>query len=187
MKLEMLEKDLYYHIYNRGNDSEVIFRNDENKRYFLSLAAKHLDQAVSILAYCLIDNHYHFLLKIDTEEHTATQKFSNLFNAYAKAYNKRFNRTGSLFEKHFRRKKITSEAYLRNLIIYIHRNPLNHGVTPDFANFKFSSYRFCIEPLLSSPIALDKEETISYFDDLENFKFVHLRQANFRDEEGVDW
>jgi len=185
MKLETLEQGHYYHIYNRGNDGEVIFKNDENKRYFLSLVAKHLEGIVSVLAYCLLDNHYHFLVRIDENKSITTQKFSNLFNAYAKAYNKRFNRTGSLFEKHFRRKRIKDDTYLKNLIIYIHLNPIKHRLVSDLNDFKFSSYLFITNPQLNVPVYLEIEETVGYFDDLENFKFVHRSDATFGDE--VNW
>ena len=100
-KLEKLEKDGYYHIYNRGINGEILFRNNENKRYFLKLVAKYLSEKIAILSYCLTDNHYHFTVRIQADEKIATQAFSNLFNAYAKAFNKQEGRTGSLFEKHF--------------------------------------------------------------------------------------
>ena len=141
MKLEVLEKDNFYHIYNRGINGASIFESDENMRYFLTLVEKHLSQNILILSYCLLKNHYHFLVRINCDGKVATQLFSNLFNAYAKAYNKQQNRTGSLFEKHFKRKKIFSNKYLRNLIIYIHRNPENHHIIDDFRKYNFSSYQ----------------------------------------------
>lgn len=141
MKLEPLEKDCYYHIYNSGINSEKIFNNDENKTYFLKLVSKYLLDKVTIFSYCLLDNHFHFLIKVNADFQDTTQSFSNFFNAYAKAFNKSTGRTGSLFEKHFKRKKITNEEYLRNAIIYIHKNPENHKVVSDFSDYNFSSYK----------------------------------------------
>ena len=126
MKLEILEKDHFYHIYNRGINSENIFISDENKNYFLKLFSKYLTDKVDVYAYCLMDNHFHILIKITDDVKEVTQAFSNLFNAYAKAFNKQNNRTGSLFEKHFKRIKIQDENYLRNIIQYIHLNPKHH-------------------------------------------------------------
>jgi REP element-mobilizing transposase RayT len=116
MELETLEKDYYYHIYNRGINADIIFANEANKVYFLELYKKYLTEKVSTLAYCLLSNHFHFLIRVEKEPKDVTQAFSNLFNAYAKAFNKQQNRTGSLFEKHFKRIRLDSEEYLKKLI-----------------------------------------------------------------------
>lgn len=173
MELEKLEKEGYYHIFNRGINSENIFRDDENKNYFLRLIEKHLFKKVTILAYCLMDNHYHLIVKIESDENLATKAFSNLLNAYEKAFNKRFNRTGSLFEKHFKRIAIKDEHYLKNLVVYIHTNPENHGVVKDFRVFKFTSYHKIISKCKEKDAILNTQEVIELFDDLENFVFIH--------------
>ena len=126
MKLEVLEKDKVYHIYNRGINSETIFNSVENKQYFLKLYSKYLENKADTFAYCLMDNHFHFIIRIVNEKEI-TQALSNLFNAYAKAFNKQNNRTGSLFEKHFKRIQIINETYLLNLIQYVHQNLLQRS------------------------------------------------------------
>jgi len=140
MKLETLETEHYYHIFNRGINGCAIFKNDENKRCFLKLVLKHLGNKVSIYAYCLMGNHFHFILKINENAKLVTQALSNLFNAYAKSFNKQQSRTGSLFEKHFKRIKLTNEDYLIQLIIYIHLNPVHH-LNINFENYNYSSYK----------------------------------------------
>ena len=87
-----------------------------------------------------MNNHFHLLLKLDAEGDIVTQALSNLFNAYAKAFNKANERTGSLFKKHFKRIRIEDEGYLRKLVIYIHMNPKVH-FNQDFETFKYSSYK----------------------------------------------
>jgi len=164
MKLDTLEKDCTYHIYNRGINGGLVFKDDENKRYFLHLFKKHLGNKVSCFAYCLMDNHYHFILRIDHDEKEVSRSISNFLNAYAKAFNKRFNRTGSLFEKHFKRKKLDNETYLRNLIMYVNKNPV------DYKKYQFSSYQEIVKGFSS---IVNIEETISYFDDVENFIVSH--------------
>jgi len=126
LKLEPIVKDYTYHIYNRGINGENIFGNGANKMYFLKLLGKYLGDGSSIYAYCLMDNHFHLLLRVDLDGELMTQSLSNLFNAYAKAFNKATGRTGSLFEKHFKRIRIDNENYLRQLIVYIHLNPKHH-------------------------------------------------------------
>ena len=82
MKLEILEKDYFYHIYNRGINSENIFLSDENKTYFLKLFSKYLSEKINVYAYCLMDNHFHLVVKIDEDEKIVTQSLSNLFKCF---------------------------------------------------------------------------------------------------------
>lgn len=137
MKLEVLQNDRYYHIYNRGINGCNIFASDENKKYFLQKLKEYSQDVLSIYAYCLMDNHFHLIVEIINAE-LVTQKLSNVFNAYAKAFNKQQHRTGSLFEKHFKRKELTNDTYLRNLVLYVHLNPQKH-FNLDFSEYKYSS------------------------------------------------
>ena len=168
MKLEVLKKDKVYHIYNRGINSETIFNSDENKHYFLKLYSKYLENKADTFAYCLMDNHFHFIIRIVNEKEI-TQALSNLFNSYVKAFNKQNNRTGSLFEKHFKRIQIENETYLTNLIQYVHLNPKNH-LDLDYKSFQFSSYQSIIS---DKPTNLLREEVIQLFDSKENFMYCH--------------
>lgn len=120
MKLEVLEIDGYYHIYNKGINGCLIFENDEHKSFLLKQLSKYLSGKISIFAYCLMDNHFHLVIRLNEEEKIVTQAFSNFFNSYVKAFNKDINRIGSLFEKHFKRIKLNDEEYLKQLIIYVH-------------------------------------------------------------------
>lgn len=169
MKLEILERDSFYHIYNRGINSESIFLSDDNKSYFLKLFSKYLTDNIEVYAYCLMNNHFHIVVKVIEDEKIVTQAFSNLFNAYAKAFNKQNIRTGSLFEKHFKRIKIQDENYLRNIIQYVHLNPKHH-LNIDYKNYKFSSFQSMIS---SKETKLARTEVLSYFDDIDNFIFCH--------------
>lgn len=172
MTLEKLEKDQYYHIFNRGINSNIIFKTEDNMRYFLELLKKHLTHKVDVIAYCLMSNHFHLIVKIIEEETVATQAFSNLFNAYAKAFNKQQHRTGSLFEKHFKRKRITDENYLKNLVLYIHKNPEVHGVVKNFYDYKFTSFNSFLATD-KNIFSKEKQYILSLFDTVENFKYTH--------------
>lgn len=178
MKLEVLEKDAHYHIYNRGINSENIFLSEENKAYFLKLLAKYLVNHIDIFAYCLMDNHFHFVIKVTNDEKTVTQAFSNFFNAYAKAFNKQNQRTGSLFEKHFKRIKLSDEAYLRQLIVYVHLNPQHHFNVP-YENYKFSSYKAF---LTEKETKIKKDVVLLLFENRANFIFCHNQKSSFLTE-----
>lgn len=98
-----------------------------------------------------------------------------MFNAYAKAINKKYNRTGSLFQKPFKRIKIDDENYYKNLVMYIHLNPELHGVSSDFSTFMYSSYQIIINPKNKSK---EKDEVIRLFDGLDNFIAAHYINRN---------
>jgi len=138
--------------------------------YFLKLLGKYLVDSSSLYAYCLMDNHFHLLIRIDADGQVMTQNLSNLFNAYAKAFNKATGRTGSLFEKHFKRIRVDDENYLRQLIVYIHLNPKHH-LDIDFTGFKYSSYNSFLS---NRNTKLMRDDVIELFGDIENFKYTHL-------------
>ncbi|WP_396165845.1 transposase [Flavobacterium sp.] len=169
MKLEILAKDHFYHIYNRGINSEPIFLSNDNKLYFLKLFSKYMIGKIAIYAYCLMDNHFHIVIKVTEEEKIVTQSLSNLFNSYAKAFNKQNDRTGSLFEKHFKRIVIQDENYLRNIIQYVHLNPKNH-LDLNYKTYKYSSFQALIS---DKETKLAREEVLSYFDSIDNFIYCH--------------
>ncbi|WBL22845.1 transposase [Zunongwangia sp. HRR-M8] len=107
MKYEPLQNNKFYHIYNRGNNGENLFIEDRNYPFFLSLVQKHIIPIAEIHAYCLLKNHFHLLIKtLNADSIVLSKSFSNLFNAYAKAINKAYNRNGSLFQDRFSRIQI---------------------------------------------------------------------------------
>jgi REP element-mobilizing transposase RayT len=138
-----LEPGTYYHIYNRGNNREDLFREERNYAYFLKLYARHIEPVADTFAYCLLRNHFHLLVQIRAAmltQDSPSQAFSNLFNAYARSFNRAYGRTGALFQRPFGRIKVTSEAYLKHLVTYIHTNPQKHGFVTDFRTWPYSSY-----------------------------------------------
>jgi putative transposase len=175
-----LENGKYYHIYNRGINSDILFKENDNYAYFLKLYETHIDPIGETFAWCLMKNHFHFLIRIkEIEEIKAeikiqpSQSFSNLFNAYTKAYNKKYNRHGALFERPFRRKWVNYDSYFRNLIVYIHNNPVHHAICDHPLEYAWSSYLSCLS---DKPTKLKRQEVIEMFDDIENFKDVHQSQ-----------
>lgn len=97
-------------------------------------------------------------------------QFSHLFNSYAQAFNKRFGRTGSLFQHPFKRKLISNENYLKQVIIYIHNNPVHHGFCSHAMEYPWSSYLTCISVKSTK---LKRESVMCWFDSQANFKIVH--------------
>jgi len=182
MKYEPLTEDNFYHIYNCGNNKENLFIEADNYSYFLLLIKKYLLDVSEILSYCLLKNHFHLLIKTkpNTESEKISRQFSNLFNAYAKAINKRYNRTGSLFKDRFSRIKVINEDYLKSLIIYIHTNPVHHNLINDFRKYRHSSYHALIS---TKPTLLSRDFVINLFENNSNFEYVHKKkQVNLIEE-----
>ncbi len=183
MKYENLTKDNYYHIFNRGNNKSDIFIEQENYDYFLSLLSKYITPIANIYSYCLLKNHFHLLVKIKNidDQNKISRGFANMFNAYAKAINKKYNRTGSLFQRKFNRARIDSDEYLREVIIYINLNPVYHGFVDKAEKYKYSSYNALVS---DKHTQLKREEVIELFEDKENFKFYVNYKNNIFDNKG---
>lgn len=131
----------YYHIYNRGAGKGQIFFNEGNYEYLLRLVKRYYQKhGATIIAYCLMPNHYHFLLRQETDE--PLSKFVGvLFNAYAQALNIQQKRTGTLFEGRFRHKCVDKWEYLVTLCRYIHRNPVKARLVSKPEDWLYSNYR----------------------------------------------
>ena len=152
-------------------------------------------------------NHFHFLIKIKTEEEIKAllkssvaptkpsrisrlpdeqldinklleDQFKNLFSGYTLAINKQENRTGSLFQKRFRRISVDSEKYLLILIHYIHRNPIHHSFVNEYSKWKYSSYN---ELLSYDNNFIDHKIVLVCFGDLESFIKFHNDAKNYNE------
>ncbi len=181
-----LQQGVYYHIFNRGNNRENIFFEERNYRHFLQLYARHVEPVADTYAYCLLRNHFHLLVRIKREEEqgvqggetfgdkktfgvfnqtpkvflSPSQQFSNFFNAYAKAINKAYERTGSLFERPFERIPVESDAHFMQLVVYIHHNPEKHGLVDDFRDWPYSSYHALVS---ARPTHLKRDAVLDWF------------------------
>ncbi len=130
----------YYHIYNRGNSKQIIFHDDQDHKYFMHLllivnnskrvksgitkqSADSEEEVISIGAYCLMPNHFHILIKQE-KEGGITLFMQKLLTGYVGYYNKKYKRTGSLFEGRFKSKHANLDTYLKYLFSYVHLNPL---------------------------------------------------------------
>ena len=99
-----------------------------------------------------------------------SEQFKHLFSAYTMWFNKKYKRKGSLFTKNFERIPITNENYYSNLIIYIHNNPVKHGFSEHAMDYPWSSY---LTIVTNKNTKLKRDAVIDYFNDIENFKFMH--------------
>ena len=136
----------YYHVYNRGTDKRIIFQNDRDKKRFLELlylsnssdsinvrnirrdftkvfSYERKELLVGIGAYCLMPNHFHILLTPLVDD-GVTKFMSKLSTAYSMYFNKKYDRSGRLFESTFKAQHVDEEKYLQYIYAYIHLNPV---------------------------------------------------------------
>ncbi|MFN3188132.1 MAG: transposase [Candidatus Paceibacteria bacterium] len=172
-KLKLAEGE-FYHVYNRGADKRTLFTTPADYQRFLQTlylantpkqfvlrdvlrldlsvyAIEKQDELVAIGAYCLMPNHFHLLITPLVEGGVA--KFMNkLGTSYSSYFNKKYDRTGTLFEGRFKAKHASYDEYLKYLYSYIHLNPIklmpqtdatnSKELTLDFLrSYKYSSYQ----------------------------------------------
>ncbi len=130
----------YYHIYNRGANRDKIFFCEENYGYCLKLMKKYLlGNGIAVIAYCLMPNHFHFLLRLDSDV-DLSNVLACLFRAYVLAVNKQQKRSGTLFEGRFKDVHVSKDEYLQHLCRYIHANPVKAGLVADPNDWLYSNY-----------------------------------------------
>ena len=204
-KIIPIEYDRYYHIFNRGINSTTLFKKPEDYAYFSRKYQKYISPVAETYAWCLMKNHFHFLVKIREEgeieylppkstnstlpgppdperlekrkKPNPTRQFSHLFNAYTKWFNKKYKRTGSLFERSFKRVLIDSKNYFKQLVYYIHHNPMHHGISNDFSEFSWSSYATLIGNRQTAQI-ITLGDTTEWFGGIESFIEYHGQEQD---------
>lgn len=145
-KVQFIEGE-FYHVYNRGNSKQIIFKNNSDYLHFIDLlyiantdenfklfdlkrsnhfnvfSLERKNNLVAIVSYCLMPNHFHILLTPLTEN--GVSKFmQKLSTGYSMYFNKRYKRTGALFEGKFKSEHADKDQYLKYLFSYIHLNPI---------------------------------------------------------------
>ena len=142
-----------YHIYNRGNFRQQLFFNDRHYHYFLTKCHLYLKTKAEILAWCLMPNHFHFLIQVteislepvkvgSIEMPAITNGFRLLQSAYAKGINKEMSRTGNLFQQKTKAKVVSGPPdYTLAAFHYIHQNPLAAGLVKSLPDWEYSSLK----------------------------------------------
>jgi len=152
-----------YHVYNQGNDKQVVFFKADDYLIFLRLLRKYISPYAEIVAYCLMPNHFHLLLYTDERVmkelrqggiliDPLTNGIRKLLSGYARIFNSHANRSGSLFRQKTKSKclsdmlikdavKMNNSDYFENCFHYIHQNPLKAKLVNKLCDWEYSSYR----------------------------------------------
>ena len=194
-----------YHVFNRTNNKEILFRDEEDHLQFLHSYNRFLNGYLTTYAWALLPNHFHFVISVadelairqllrklptDTlthmEKHFLLRKieitdlirmqWARLFISYSRYFNQKYGRQGNLFFRSFKRKTIADYQQLRNTIVYVHLNPLKHAITPKWQTYKWSSWR-TITARKHTPVPLDLGAVLKLFDEPNAWIEEHTQQA----------
>jgi len=182
MDIQPFTEGNYFHVYNRGVNSENLFKEKRNYYYFLEQYKFYCADVLETLAYCLLKNHFHLLVYVKENvmvprkdgpgmfRMNASKQVGHFFNSYAQSINKACKRTGPLFESPFERKRVDDEGYLTRMIYYCHRNAQHHGFVNDFRNWEFSSYH---DILRNNNTLVAAEKVLQRFGSAAAFEKAH--------------
>jgi putative transposase len=165
------EEDYTYHVYNRSN--ECVFYSRSNYLFFLNKVRKNILPLANILAYCLMPNHFHFLLNVKkkgaefiNENHRKntqllSKEIGNIISSYTQAINKQQNRRGSLFSHKTKAKMLNFRDgdYVKACFFYIHQNPYFAELVDKVEDWEYSSFKDFIgvrnDPMINKELAFE--------------------------------
>ena len=168
--IKKYSSEQYYHIYSRGVNKQVIFHEEADYLFYLSLFKRYLSTRpavskrhgtyphyandIEILAYCLMPNHIHILV-YQHDERAITSLLRSIMTAYSRFYNTKYSHSGPVFQSRYLASLIDQEDYLHHISRYIHLNPKNWETYP------YSSLRYYTET--TPPDWLHTDKVMSLF------------------------
>ena len=187
-----------YHLFNHANGKENLFVEEKNYAFFLEKIAKYVLPVCSLYSYCLMRNHFHLVLQVRNEvelqklwqsseafpkftekqfELKTSKSFANLFSSYTQAFNKIYERMGSLFIPSMKTEPITDVNHFCKAIHYTHSNPVHHGFTKKITDWPHSSYRAFLS---NNPTKLEREYVLDMFGGLDAFIIYHKQPIDLK-------
>lgn len=133
-------KGAIFHIYNHAIDNFMLFYDEEDYDHFLNIFKNKLERIpATIFAFCLMPNHYHFLIRQESEIQIY-RLFNHAYISYAKYYNNRYNRKGHIFRSPLQHIYVSTKTYLIQLCKYIHLNPVYANLVDKPEDWQYSNY-----------------------------------------------
>ena len=161
-----------YHVVLRGVNQQAIFHDEEDyKKLLYTFSDIKKVSGFTIYAYCIMENHCHFLIKEGDEG--LDKIFIRFGPKYVYWYNRKYNRVGHLFQNRFWSEPIKNEKHFVAVLRYIHQNPIKAGICADISNYKWSSFR----EYLANPYIIDIYFTLGIISKNDLIK-LHLDESN---------
>ena len=180
-----------YHVYNRVSRGEHVFRDEgEVDRFEALLAATKKRDDFQILAWCVMSNHYHLAVRMG--EVSLSRSMGYIQHRFSQSYNGRHRVFGPFWQGRYRSRWVEDEEYLRQLIAYIHLNPVTAGVVKDAARYRWCGHREVVGRAVGRRL-VDVDETLLSFDSERRSALTGYRAAMSRmldedwREEGPGW
>ena len=195
--------DSYYHVYARGANRQKIFRSPEDFVKFLQLFERYLSlketknsigisfpnyfNKVELNSFCLMPNHFHLLI-FQRQQGSMTQFMRGLMTSYSMYFNKKYKRTGPLFESRYKASMISDDAYLEHISRYIHLNP------HDWRHYEYSSLPYFMQQISDEWIRPERilaqfktpDEYLKFVQDYEQHKeLLDILKHELADQAGV--
>lgn len=131
----------YYHIYNRGNQKQDIFRDESDYLYYLKKLQAVLEKrSFALICYCLMPNHIHLIVQ-QRDDDSPVQLIASLHTSYSMHFNYKYHTVGHLFQDRYKQRVIENDDYMKSLIAYIHLNPVKARICAYPKEYQWSSYR----------------------------------------------
>jgi len=195
--IKLFVENGYYHLYNRGVEKRKIFQDQQDYAVFLRYIKKYLDpiegsdpvkslkslsSEIELLAFCLMPNHFHFLVK-QTSLDGITKFVRAVCTSYVMYFNKKYERIGTLFQGKYKGVLINNDVYLLHLSRYIHLNPLTLGSDP--RSYDYSSYAYYLGAKKADWI--NRKEILDFFNTASATSMnSHFSYQNFVDTYKLD-
>ena len=160
----LLSSSGIYHVVCRGINKQCIFEDEEDYEKYLSILRKYQPICgYEIIAYCLMSNHIHLLIK--PGEIPLPRIFQRISPSFVYWYNKKYQRVGSLFQSRFKSRPVNSIEQLMVVTRYIHRNPVRASICSHPGRYKYSSFRdYFANDLISSKLILSEMSKKEFFE-----------------------
>ncbi|HCX65068.1 MAG TPA: hypothetical protein DHN33_07650 [Eubacteriaceae bacterium] len=175
-----------YHIVIRGTKDNKIFEEESDKEQILAIVSKVLgENLIGLYAYCVLDDHAHFIVEELQENISNAMKRINV--AYALYYNKKHHKKGQVFYDRFKSECINDPKVLLKVIRYVHKNPIQSGYVLRLTEYKWSSYLEYIDRLERNLV--EKERVFSLFESKKSpptEAFVRFMRSDTGDEQFMD-
>lgn len=190
----------FYHVYNRGSEKRQIFEINWDylrfiktikyyqlsgpkprlSKFLINQAFKidHLEKIVDVICYCLMPNHFHFLIR-QVKDGGITKFIGQLSNSYTRYYNTKYRRVGPLLQGEFKAVLVESAEQLIHVSRYIHLNPLVSLLAKDLNLYKWSSYHEYINILEG---ICDKDPILEFFKSPDEYKEFISDHASYATE-----
>lgn len=152
-----------YHIYERGNNKQEIFLEDEDKECFLGLLRRQKERYdFKLYCYVLMDNHFHLL--INTPMNNISQIMHDIKANYAKFFNNKYNRINHLFHDRFKSKIVDRDEYIIILSKYLHNNPVRANIVKTADEYIWSSIKYFTKEIKDKHF-IDRDIILNKFSD----------------------